>query len=166
MAYWKQVAGFPAYEINTLGQVWSWHRLKYLKTATVYGYHYVTLCIGGKKCTKRIHVLVLENFRGKKPNGCEARHLDGNKDNNKLSNLKWGTKKENGQDKIKHGTSKINKGVKHGRHKLDEDDIRMIDLLYSSGLHTQQYLGAVFKVGQSVISRIVNKKVWKHVKRY
>lgn len=61
---------------------------------------------------------------------------------------------------------KINKGVKHGRHKLDDDDIIMIDILYGSGLHTQRYLSTVFKVGQSVISRIVNKKAWKHVKRY
>lgn len=166
MVFSKNIVGFPKYEIDTLGRVWSWYRLKFLKPSTTYGYHHVTLCYNNKKCTKRTHILVLESFIGKKPVGYGARHLDGNKDNNKLSNLKWGTKKENGRDKMKHGTSKINKGIKHGQHKLDEDDIRMIDILYGSGLHTQQYLGFVFKVHPSVISRIFNKKAWKHVKRY
>lgn len=166
MSYWKNIMGFPEYEINIIGQVWSWKGFKFLKTSTTHGYHHVCLCKNNKKYTKRIHILVLDNFRGKKPNDFEARHLDGNKDNNKLSNLKWGTKKENGKDKIKHGTSKVNEGVKHGQHKLDEDDIRMICILYGSGLHTQRYLSSVFKINQSIISKIVNKKVWKHVKRY
>ncbi len=25
MAYWKNIIGFPEYEIDTLGRVWSWH---------------------------------------------------------------------------------------------------------------------------------------------
>ena len=55
------------------------------------------------KRTKRIHRLVLEAFVASCPPGQECRHLDGNRQNNKLNNLKWGTRSENAQDHLKHG---------------------------------------------------------------
>lgn len=33
----------------------------------------------------------------------ETRHLDGDPGNNALSNLCWGTRQENAQDKVRHG---------------------------------------------------------------
>jgi hypothetical protein len=53
----------------------------------------------------RVHCAVLEAFVGPCPPGKECRHLDGNGQNNKLQNLKWGTRLENVQDSIKHGTN-------------------------------------------------------------
>lgn len=168
MPYWKQIIGFPEYEIDTLGRVWSWYRLKYLKSSTTNGYHQLSLCNGCKTYTKRVHILVLENFIGKKPYGYEARHLDGNKDNNKLSNLKWGTKKENGEDRVRHGRSKgikVNQGELHGMSKLTERDVRMIVYMYKTGLFTQQEIANVYNICQVQVSYIINKKFWKHIWR-
>jgi hypothetical protein len=72
------------------------------------GYPVVNLCHDGKQVTVYIHVLVLNTFIGECPLGMECRHLDGNPMNNQLDNLQWGTSKENGEDRVEHGTS--NKG--------------------------------------------------------
>jgi hypothetical protein len=50
-----------------------------------------------------VHRLVLETWRGPCPPGREARHLDGDASNNRLTNLRWGTHAENTWDVIRHG---------------------------------------------------------------
>lgn len=57
----------------------------------------------GGSSLRAVHRLVLEAFIGTRPKEMVCRHLDGNSLNNDLSNLKWGTKKENAQDCVKHG---------------------------------------------------------------
>jgi hypothetical protein len=56
---------------------------------------------------------VLAAFVGPRPPGQEARHLDGNKTDNRLSNLAWGTPLENAADKQRHGT--MARGERHGQ---------------------------------------------------
>jgi len=64
---------------------------------------YIRVNLGGQK--KLVHRFVLETFVGPCPEGMEARHLDGNPANNRLSNLCWSTHKENVRDQYKHGTA-------------------------------------------------------------
>lgn len=158
-----EIKDFPRYYIHDDGEVWSGKYKRRLSHGITYGYHHVTLCKNNKKYTRRIHTLVLEHFIGKKPCGFEARHLDGNKDNNKLSNLRWGTKKENGEDKVEHGRSKINKGESHGISKLTEQDVRMIIYMYKTGDFTQREIAEIYKIHQVHVSRIIMKKRWKHI---
>lgn len=51
-----------------------------------------------------VHLLILEAFQGPRPEGTVTRHLDGDKTNNRLSNLRRGTPAENSQDAMRHGT--------------------------------------------------------------
>lgn len=51
-----------------------------------------------------VHRLVAWAFIGKQKKGIEVRHLDGNSQNNYLTNLAYGTKSQNIQDAKKHGT--------------------------------------------------------------
>src|SRR5260370_42194124 len=50
---------------------------------------------------------VLEAFVGPCSTGLECRHLDDNKRNNKPANLCWGTRKEQGEDRVRNGISKL-----------------------------------------------------------
>ena len=50
------------------------------------------------RVTKNVHVLVAQAFLGSRPEGMHVCHIDGDKTNNNLSNLKYGTPKENWQD--------------------------------------------------------------------
>lgn len=56
-----------------------------------------------RKRKLRIHHAVLLAFGFTRPDGTECRHLDGDSGNNSLSNLRWGTRQENSDDKFLHG---------------------------------------------------------------
>lgn len=62
-----------------------------------------------------VHVLVAAAFLGPRPDGMQVRHADGDRFNNHLSNLCYGTSKDNTDDAIRHGThtSLINKQKTH-----------------------------------------------------
>jgi hypothetical protein len=68
------------------------------------GYVHVSLNRNNRRHVFRVHSLVMLAFVGERPEGLETRHLDGNKTNNALSNLQWGTPGENALDKVRHGT--------------------------------------------------------------
>ena len=52
------------------------------------GYEYFVAEKDGKKNTILIHNAVWETFRGRIPEGYKVSHIDGNKRNNRLDNLK------------------------------------------------------------------------------
>lgn len=63
---------------------------------TVNGYHQIQLWKNSKVVNKLVHVLVWETFHNTpKPKDMDIDHIDGNKDNNCLSNLELVTRKEN-----------------------------------------------------------------------
>jgi hypothetical protein len=59
---------------------------------------------GGKVYWFQIHQLVMLAFDKPCPEGLEVRHLDSNPANNVLSNLAYGTRKENARDRVLNGT--------------------------------------------------------------
>lgn len=67
---------------------------------------YKVVSVGGRGApVVRVHKLVLETFVGPPPsNKPIVRHLNGDRGDNELGNLKYGTLKENTQDAIRHGT--------------------------------------------------------------
>lgn len=105
---WLPIARPAGYEVSDEGRVRSfkWGRPKILSPSTTpEGYRNVSLYDGAQgRRNARVHVLVLETFTGPRPEGQDARHLDGDPGNNALTNLKWGTKSENNLDQVRHGT--------------------------------------------------------------
>ncbi|MCP3683886.1 MAG: hypothetical protein GY861_14480 [bacterium] len=121
---------------------------------------YLIVGLDGKN--KNIHRLVLESFGGKCPEGMECCHIDGNRLNNNLENLKWDTHAENMKDKIKHGTASM-KGKRCGNEKLTVHDVRAIRASYDREGLNCKILGDIFNVAQNTIYRVVAKQTWKHV---
>lgn len=69
------------------------------------GYLFVRLRIGPRRFRDfPVHRLVASAFHGSCPIGMECRHLNGNQADNRASNLAWGTRSENTQDSLRHGT--------------------------------------------------------------
>jgi len=106
------VEGFSDYEISNLGRVRSYKG----KVPTILagfistsGYWMVRLYRNGQVFNRYVHRLVLFAFDGEPATGHEARHLDGDRLNPRLSNLVWGTPVENAADKVRHGTSMGNR---------------------------------------------------------
>ncbi len=107
---WRKVSSFPDwYEVSNLGRVRSWTstRNKTLATPTikkptlVEGYPVVSLSVDGKSRVRYTHRLVLEAFVGpRNGDSKQCRHLDGRRNNSRLSNLAWGTAQENANDRM------------------------------------------------------------------
>lgn len=58
-----------------------------------HGYHMVNLYIDGKHTVYKVHRLVAENFIANPDDKPQVNHIDGNKDNNNMTNLEWCTEK-------------------------------------------------------------------------
>lgn len=117
---WLPVVGWEGlYEISDRGRVRSVARTATNKAGQVrhlksrirktsdngHGYESVSLYGLDEKGSRRyIHDLVLSAFVGPRPDGYQARHLDGDSKRNVIENLAWGTVSENSRDKQRHGT--------------------------------------------------------------
>ncbi|MEW6044989.1 MAG: DUF5131 family protein [Bacillota bacterium] len=76
--------------------------------ATRGGYYSVCLSLGAQVRQVRINRLVLEAFVGPPPSpDAEARHRNGDRTDNRIENLCWGSKKDNMADASRHGTAGV-----------------------------------------------------------
>lgn len=149
------------YEVSDLGHVRRGPTGRILKPGLhPKGYHGVVLSGRGKRASVLIHKLVLEAFVSPRPDGLEARHLDGDPTNNRLSNLIWGTSSENELDKRRHGTSQ--QGARNAMNKLTEEQVREIISRYANG-ESQRALAVTFGIRQPQVSRIVTGQRWGHL---
>lgn len=166
---WREIPGYPDYRVNNLGVVESrlassrhsnkaeWHPLSIQPTK----YPSVVLCRNGIHKTRTVHTLVLEAFIGPKPKGMEACHCNGNRADNRLSNLRWDTPAANNQDKIAHGTVGI--GERNTMSKLTEEKVKHIHYLLASGDISQAEIARRMGVTPMTISRIKHGETWSHV---
>lgn len=113
---------------------------------------------GRRMRPQNVHAAVCEAFHGDRPNGHVARHLNGDRHDNRANNLAWGTYADNEADKIAHGRS--NHGSKNPRAVLTEGDVREIKSLLADGLLTQVMIGELYGVTNSAISSIKQGRVW------
>lgn len=170
-----QIPGYPRYAINESGTVLSacvrgrpsvknnrsWKDSKHLKPTTSRdGYHSVKLCHDGQSRRVTVHILVLTTFVGPCPSGMECRHIDGNPANNHKDNLAWGTRSENSQDKLLHGTH--SRGDRSGLAKLTTADVLAIRARAANG-ESNVDIAKDFLVHETSICLIVRRKRWKHV---
>ena len=160
---WVPVSRDASYEVSNLGRV----RQITKKNGSGLGVRqtkrnslgYVPMMINRKKVY--VHRLVLNAFVGPCPAGHECHHINGNRSDNRLENLRWVTRKENQQHRVAHGTH--NRGEHHPQVKLTPGKVRLIRAMYATGLYFQHDLGQLFGVWQSCIGRIVSRELWKDV---
>lgn len=103
---WSKVEEHPI-EVSDRGRVRSlaWGKRTLLRPVVgTHGYPQVRWWRSGVRYTSTVHRLVLLAFVGPRPPKMEARHLDGDRSNCAVGNLTWGTKVENRQDAVRHGT--------------------------------------------------------------
>ena len=87
----KDIKGYPNYQISSLGRIWSKTSQRYLKgEIDINGYHRVTMiAINGKAKHEFCHRLVALAFIENPNNYPYVNHKDENKQNNSVSNLEW-----------------------------------------------------------------------------
>lgn len=161
--------GFPNYRVGTDGSFWGFHRhwkrwrkihLKPKKN----GYLIANLWTPNGTRTVTLHTLILEAFVELRPEGMVCRHLDGDRLNNRVENLRWGTYKENTADAIQHGTLPrfpVRRGESNNKSKLTDAKAREIRQLYATGDYSQADLGKLFGVSQVAIWQVTSGKTWR-----
>lgn len=164
-----QFAGIPrhqGYAVSSDGRVWTckwnrwgftaaWRPLKATEN-NKYGRQVVHL---GRSGPRYVHHLVLESFVGPRPDESECLHINGDASDNRLANLRWGTRLENMADFRLHGKKK---GVKHHGCKLNEDMVRDIRRRAAQG-ETHQSIADRICVKREAVSKIVRRERWAHV---
>lgn len=92
----KEIEEFEDYQISDDGRVWSKKSNKWLKpNMDSGGYFFVCLCKYGVVYHKLIHRLVAETFIPNPDNKNEIDHINTLKNDNRISNLRWATRKDN-----------------------------------------------------------------------
>ena len=116
---WKDVPYFEGlYQISNFGNVKSFITNKLLKPSKDrFGYVRFNAIKDGKSKTLRIHRLVMEVFNPIK-DIMQINHIDGNKENNNISNLEWCTDSDN--KKHAYRTGLMNPGNQHSK-RLKQD---------------------------------------------
>lgn len=93
---WKNILGYDGlYMVSNYGHILSCRQNKIMKPRISKGYLLVNLKKGGKPKSYSVHRIVAKHFIENPYNKPEINHLDENKLNNHVSNLRWATSKEN-----------------------------------------------------------------------
>ncbi len=130
MTVWKDVIDWEGYyQVSNNGHVKSVSRIVIRSNDRLYsvsgrvlkqninsnGYLSITLQRPCKKITLPVYVLVARAFLGPTPNGLEVLHGPAGKSLNDVSNLSFGTHKQNGQDMLRDGLASCKPVLIDGR---------------------------------------------------
>ena len=138
------------------------------------GYLNVGLQKDGKLKSHKLHRLIALAFVPKIEGKDQVNHIDGDKQNNHISNLEWVTPKENTRHAIDHGLfhfqtpeKSINKVIKRGELNglsiLTDQKVREIRRKFKPRVYTRKKLALEYGVTENCIKDVVMGKSWKHV---
>lgn len=175
---WKPVLGFELlYSVSSLGRIrrdkggrgicsagrllhFSANRSGYLEVK-LYGGH-------GIKKILSVHSVVISSFVGPRPSGMEVNHRDGERHNNRLSNLEYVTPIENKRDAVQRFVRQA--GQKHwtkagedaNAAKYSADTVRKVRQRALAGT-PQTVISRSMGIPLGTVNQIVNRRSWKHI---
>ncbi len=114
------------------------------------GYLRVDIITSGHRKKYKVHRLILEAFEKPISEGLHVRHLDGDRKNNRLSNLAWGTAQDNANDQVVQ---------RRGNLKLLPDEVKAIRQLQKAGSGCRR-LAKIFQVDATTIKSIKVGRTW------
>lgn len=162
---WKDIVGYATvYQVSNKGRVRSLsHKVacgvgsSRISKGRVLKFHIrkdrgvgVTLSIGSKTKTLKVHRLVAQAFLDNPDNKPQVNHIDGDRSNNKVSNLEWCTSKEN----MEHASSKGLCGKKL--------TLKEVEIIKASSF-SNRVLAVAFNVSPCMVWYIKSNKWWRAV---
>ena len=124
---WKPIQEFNGeYEVSNLGRVRSMKQYGgqigriMPQTKQHHGYHAVMFWMNNKAYCRKVHRLVAEAFIQNPDNLKEVNHIDGNHDNNQVSNLEWITHQANVQHSFDTGIKQPHRWTAEERRKIGD----------------------------------------------
>lgn len=151
------------YLVDEKGNIFNEHIQRYAKQRYRAGTKYHIINLKQKDGTSkgyRVHRLVAMAFLEKKSEDQnEVNHIDGNKENNSVSNLEWCTSSENQRHAFRAGLQNPRRGERSNFSKLTEQDIQTVFEMRKSGATTKA-IAEVVGCTPSNISYILHGKTW------
>lgn len=175
MEVWKDIEGFEGiYQISNLGRVKVLDRevphwrggvsIRKSRIINPYktnaGYMIVSLTKECKESRFLVHRLVAKSFLSNRNKKAQVNHINGIKTDNSVGNLEWCSRSEN----IRHADKnnlRVLKGEKNSGSKLTEKQVLEIRAIGKSKTLTE--IAEMYNVGYKCISKILNRKRWKHI---
>ena len=112
-----EIEGFPNYLIYPDGRVWSKTSGRYLKQIND-TYIRIGLTKDKKRYQKQLHRLLAEHFIPNPNNKSCVDHINQDRHDNRLENLRWATTSENGQNVKSYNTNTSgHKGISKNRNR-------------------------------------------------
>lgn len=141
------------------GEVISLYRKKAMKLKPTRSGEYLAVGVGENKTTTHVHRLMAESWLGPPPfPGAIVRHLDGDRFNNRLSNLAWGSYAENSGDQERHGTRMY--GERNPMARLTREAVEQMRELRAAG-RTFKSIARQFGVAPMTAHRAITGGSWK-----
>lgn len=151
------INGYTVFENGTVlgkrGNKLTWHE-------NGRGYLITKLNWDGKWQTKALHTVVCEAFHGKRPEGCEAAHLDGVSTNNFKDNLKWLTKSENRKQMYQDGRNVS--GTRNANNKYTTDQIKGV-CDYLELRCSVSWIAKKTGVSRGTVNAIKHRRQWHYI---
>ena len=162
----RAIPNFENYSINTLGEVFSYHKYKHGKKLKPHlnggGYYMITLYRDKKQYYSTIHRLLGLIFIDNPQNKPCIDHINRDRTDNRLENLRWATYSENNQNKETPGCIckrdygsylfiiQIN-GVSHSRTLKTLEEAEQYQYLYNNNLELppKKLKGCIFQRNSS-----------------
>ena len=162
-ADYYSISNFGRLRVDVISK-YSNNQTRFLKLHTnPKGYYFFVMTRNGKTVERFIHRTVAMTFCKKENESHNiVCHLDDNKLNNRSDNLIWGDHQINMDHMVERGRSL--RGSKNPLSKVTEDQVKEIRKLYKETKISQQKLAERYGIDQTVVSRIILHKSWKHVK--
>lgn len=149
---WKEVYGFPNYEINEVGEIRNLKGLVLKIQTDSRGYRSIRLFKGGHKYTKRISKLLWESF-----NECRCKdtvdHIDQDKLNNNINNLRCISQSENSRNRNNYSR-------KNNVYNLTDELKKYIITNYRNGKLNTMDIQRQYGIPTNYFSVVVKRKTW------
>jgi hypothetical protein len=166
-----KIAEFENYKISNYGRLINCKhdQEKLVNLALTNGYHSISLKqrVNGKGTGRYIHKLVAQHFLDNEPDQTFVIHLDYDKINNRVENLKWATKREKEVHQYS-GTNYKNRKIDRSYAKLTENRVRLIRRKVNDPNRRTRIkmIAKQFGISEMHVYRIASGKNWKHVTDY
>ena len=149
MLEWYHIPNYEnMYKINLLGQVKNINRNTILTPSYKFGYRYVSLSKNGRSKSYSVHYLLAKTFLPNPENKPCIDHINGDRSDNRLENLRWVTYKENAVNPNTHPKISFNikkdwqNGRKYNYDKLCKPVLCVeTGIIYPSQTEVEKILG-------------------------